>query len=91
MTDYLDNRIESMLISRIAHYRLSIRTQFRNRHKVGWPELTYKTVTGDIRNLKVWMRMADLIQEGQNHSYQIKLNNENSTVYTIFLAKQLTS
>jgi len=61
---YVD--IELKLISKIAHYRLNIRTQFRNRHNVMCPELTYKTIMGDVSNLKVWLRMAELIEPMNN-------------------------
>jgi len=77
MTNPIDNQIEAKLISKIAHYRLSIRTQFRNRHHVMWPELTYKTIIGDINNLKVWMRIAEKI-------------DETKTPYATYMAKQLT-
>ena len=80
MTNPIDNQIEAKLISKIAHYRLSIRTQFRNRHLAAWPELTYKTIIGDIRQLKMWLRMAELIEP-------IKT----STPYTTYMAKELTS
>ena len=77
MTNPIDDKIEAKLISEIAHYRLSIRTQFRNRHHVMWPELTYKTIIGDINNLKVWMRIAEKI-------------DETKTQYATYMAKQLT-
>ena len=80
MTNPIDNQIEAKLISKIAHYRLSIRTQFRNRHLAAWPELTYKTIIGDIRQLKMWLRMAELIEP-------IKT----TTPYTTYMAKELTS
>lgn len=80
MTNPIDNQIEAKLISKIAHYRLSIRTQFRNRHLAAWPELTYKTIIGDIRQLKMWLRMAELIEP-------IKT----TTPYTTYMAKKLTS
>ena len=80
MTNPIDNQIEAKLISKIAHYRLSIRTQFRNRHLAAWPELTYKTIIGDIKQLKMWLRMAELIEP-------IKT----TTPYTTYMAKKLTS
>ena len=78
-TNPIDDRIEAKLISKIAHYRLNIRTQFRNRHNVAWPELSYKLVMGDISNLKVWMRMAELIEPMKT-----------TTPYATYMAKQLT-
>ena len=77
MTNPIDDRIEAKLISKIAHYRLNIRTQFRNRHNTMWPELSYKIIMGDISNLRVWMRMAELI--------------ENAPMpYSTYLAKRLS-
>ena len=78
MTNPIDNQIEAKLISKIAHYRLSIRTQFRNRHLAAWPELTYKTIIGDIRQLKMWLRIAERL-------------DETTTPYATYIAKQLTN
>jgi hypothetical protein len=80
MTNPIDDRIEAKLISKIAHYRLSIRTQFKNRHQVAWPELSYKLVMGDISNLKVWLRIAELVEPMKT-----------KTPYTTYMAKQLTA
>ena len=80
MTNPIDDKIEAKLISKIANYRLSIRTQFRNRHNAAWPELSYKLIMGDISNLKVWLRMAELIEP-----------LETTTPYAIYMAKKLTS
>lgn len=77
MTNPIDNQIEAKLISKIAHYRLSIRTQFKNRHNVAWPELTYKTIKGDIRQLKMWLRIAERL-------------DETTTPYSTYVAKKLT-
>ena len=79
MTNPIYDRIEAKLISKIAHYRLSVRTQFRNRHHAAWPELTYKTINGDISNLRVWLRMAELIEP-------MKTN----LPYATYMAKELT-
>ena len=77
MTNPIDDQIEAKLISKIAHYRLSVRTQFRNRHNTMWPELSYKVIMGDISNLRVWMRMAELI-------------DNTTTPYSTYLAKKLS-
>ena len=37
--EYIDGRIESMLIAKIAHYRLQLRNEFRTRHNQRYPEL----------------------------------------------------
>ena len=78
MTNPIDDKIEAKLIAKIAHYRLSIRTQFRNRHNAAWPELSYKLIMGDVSNLRVWLRMAERL-------------DETKTPYATYLAKQLTS
>ena len=78
MTNPIDNKIEAKLISKIANYRLSIHTQFRNRHNAAWPELSYKLIMGDVSNLRVWLRMAERL-------------DETKTPYATYLAKQLTS
>ena len=78
MTNPIDDRIEAKLISKIANYRLSIRSQFRNRHNAAWPELSYKLIMGDISSLRVWLRMAERL-------------DETKTPYATYLAKQLTS
>ena len=78
LTNYLDDRIEAKLIAKIAHYRLSVRTQFRNRHHAAWPELTYKTIIGDLNNLKVWLRIAERLDDGR-------------PPYSTYIAKKLTN
>ena len=88
MTNPIDDRIEAKLISKIAHYRLNIRTQFRNRHNVMWPELTYKVILGDISKLKLWLRMAELIDAGQDN-VPIKSKTPYS-IYPAYLAKKLS-
>ena len=82
----LDDKIEAKLIAKIAHHRLSIRTQFRNRHNVAWPELTYKTITGDIRQLKMWLRIAELIDEAK-----AGIDIPSVTPYATYVAKKLTN
>jgi len=78
LNNYFDDRIEAKLIAKIAHYRLSIRAQFRNRHNVMWPELTYKTIIGDVNNLKLWLRLAERLDDGR-------------PPYSTYIAKKLTN
>ena len=80
MTNPIDDQIEAKLIAKIAHYRLNLRTHFRNRHNAAWPELSYKLIMGDISNLRVWLRMAELIEPMKT-----------TTPYATYMAKQLTS
>lgn len=77
-TKEIDNNIESMLISKVAHYRLSVRELFRQRHNVAWPDLAQKELKSKIKRLRVWQRIAELIQPTHNPPY------------TTYLAKQLT-
>ena len=60
---YIDERIEAKLISKIAHYRLQVRELMRERHNAEYPELHYTSVKGSIRNLRVWLHMAKLIDD----------------------------
>lgn len=82
-TKEIDERIEAMLIAKIATHRLNIRMHFRNRHNVAWPELTYNTITGNIKTLKVWMHMAKLIEKAYDGFVP-------SEPYTTYTAKKLT-
>ena len=60
-TKYIDERIEAKLISKIAHHRLKIRELMRGRHSANYPELHYTSIKGSIRNLRVWNKIAKLI------------------------------
>jgi len=77
-TEYIDGRIEAKLISKIAHHRLKIRDLMRRRHSADYPELHYISVKGSIRDLRVWMHMAKLI----DHGFGLP--------YPVYMAKQLT-
>ena len=46
--EYLEERTESMLISKIAHFRLKVRDLMRGRHKADWPELHYTSLKSNI-------------------------------------------
>jgi hypothetical protein len=82
-TKEINDRIEAMLIAKIASHRLDIRMHFKNRHTVAWPELKYNTITGYINTLKVWMQMAKLIEKAYNGFVP-------SEPYTTYTAKKLT-
>ena len=60
-TKYIDERIEAKLISKIAHHRLKIRELMCGRHSANYPELHYTSIKGSIRNLRVWNKIAKLI------------------------------
>tara|TARA_B100001248_G_C27384932_1_gene459097 strand:+ start:493 stop:771 length:279 start_codon:yes stop_codon:yes gene_type:complete len=85
-TEYIDERIEAKLISKIAHYRLQIRDEFRTRHNQRYPELHYISVKGSIRNLRVWNKMAYLIDEAK-----YRMPNNPVVPYSIYTAKKLTT
>ena len=85
-TEYINDRIESMLISKIAHYRLQLRNEFRTRHNQKYPELHYISVKGSIRNLRVWNKMAYLIDEAK---YRMPHNPVEP--YSVYMAKKLTT
>jgi len=80
----IDDRIEEMLISKIAHYRLSVRELFRKRHNVAWPTLLQNEIKHDIRRLRMWQRMAEQIESAHGGPFT------SSTPYTTYLAKQLS-
>ncbi len=82
-TKEINDRIEAMLIAKITTHRLNIRTKFKNRHNVAWPELSYNIITGDVRTLKVWLRMAELIEKAYDGFVP-------SEPYATYKAKQLS-
>ena len=61
--EYIDGRIEAKLISKIAHHRLRVRELMRDRHSADYPELHYTSIKGSVRNLRVWLHMAKLIDD----------------------------
>ena len=63
---YLEDRTESMLISKIAHFRLKVRDLMRSRHKADWPELHYTSLKSNIRQLRLWLYIAALADESKN-------------------------
>lgn len=84
-TKQIDDRIEEMLISKIAHYRLSVRELFRKRHNVAWPTLLQNQINHDIRRLRVWQRIAEQIETAHGGPF-----TSPTTPYTTYLAKQLS-
>ena len=78
--EYIDGRIESMLIAKIAHYRLQLRNEFRTRHNQRYPELHYTSIKGSIRNLRVWNNMAKLIDHGFGIPYPVYMAEKLTTI-----------
>ena len=64
--EYIEGRIESMLISKIASFRLKVRDLMRNRHKAEWPELHRISLKSNIRQLRTWLYIAVLDDESKN-------------------------
>jgi len=57
MKDYISERIDGKIISRIKSFENSVSILFKNRHyniDNTEKEMNYKLLTFDIRNLKVW-------------------------------------
>lgn len=84
--EYIDERIEAKLISKIAHYRLKIRDLMRNRHKADYPELHFTCLKASIRNLRVWIRLAKLVDESK-----YRMPHRAVEPYTVYKAKELTT
>ena len=78
-TKYIDERIEAKLISKIAHHRLKVRELMRDRHSADYPELHYTSIKGSVRNLRVWLHMAKLID-----------GHKDIVPYSIYMATKLT-
>jgi hypothetical protein len=74
----IDLRIESKLIGKMANHRLMTRDLFKKRHKGAFPELNSHQCMYHINELRVWKRIAELI------------DNTNSTPYETYYANELT-
>ena len=74
----IDLRIESKLIGKMANHRLMVRDLFRKRHKGTFPELNANQCMYHINELRVWKRIAILV------------DNTNSIPYETYYAKELT-
>ena len=85
--EYVKSRIESKLISKIANHRLMIRETFRNRHKNAFPEVGRGQCTHHINELRVWLEMANLIDEAR---FTTSLVCEKREPYETYYAKELT-
>ena len=83
--EYIKSRIETKLISKIANHRLMIREAFRNRHRNPFPEVGRSQCMHHINELRVWLKMAQLIDEAR-----YKMRNSFAEPYETYYAKQLT-
>ena len=91
---YIDDRIESMLISKIAHYRLQVREKYRLRHvqngigdTITDKENRMLSLGFAIRQLKVWLTIAKLVDKAK---YPMDIH-KNIIPYPTYMAKKLTS
>ena len=64
--EYIESRIDSMLISKIASFRLKVRDLMRSRHKAEWPDLHRTSLKSNIRQLRTWLYIAALVDESKN-------------------------
>ena len=74
----IDLRIESKLIGKMANHRLMVRDLFRKRHKGTFPELNANQCMYHVNELRVWKRIAILV------------DNTNSIPYETYYEKELT-
>ena len=86
-TEYINDRIEAKLISKITYYRNKINEDFQLRHRAEYPELHYTSLKANIRNLKTWIQMAYLIRAGNIVHYGSHFYSEPTAVK---MAKQLS-
>ena len=83
--EYITSRVESKLIGKIANHRLMTREAFRNRHKGDFPDINRSQCMHHINELRVWLRMAKLIDESK---HRMPFNSVEP--YETYYAKQLT-
>ena len=73
--DYLDKKIYSKIMAKIVYLRLNIKSEFKDRHLGSWPELKYRTIMGDIEELKMYIRMSNIFgkRTGYYPEYEAKI------------------
>ena len=74
----IDLRIESKLIGKMANHRLMTSDLFKKRHRGAFPELNTHQCMYHINELRVWKRIAELV------------DNTNSIPYETYYANELT-
>jgi len=85
--EYVKSRIESKLISKIANHRLMARDLFKKRHNGPFPELGRGQCMHHVNELRVWLKMANLIDEAR---FATSLVCEKREPYETYYAKELT-
>ena len=83
---YIEDRIESLLIGKIANFRLKIRDLMRNRHKADYPDLHRTSLKSNIRQLRTWLYIAALVDESK---YRLPKNPVKSNA--VITAENLTA
>jgi hypothetical protein len=86
MNKKIESKVEAKLISKIANHRLMVRELFRKRHKDVFDGLIASQCMYHINELRVWLRMAELIDKGKYCAISIGRIEPYETYY----AKQLT-
>jgi len=81
----IDQKIEAKLIGKIANHRLMARDSFRKRHKNAFPEVGRSQCMHHVNELRVWLRMAKLIDESKH-----RMPFRSVEPYETYYAKQLT-
>ena len=66
MDNYYDQRVNALLISKLASLRLDIRDAFRKRHNSLIDNQNYLVVESKIREYRTWLYMSDLIDKQLN-------------------------
>lgn len=74
--EQIDLRIESKLIGKMANHRLMVRDLFKKRHKGAFPELNSYQCMYHINELRVWQRVAQLINNTSSLPYETYYSNE---------------
>jgi hypothetical protein len=85
MSKKVDLKIEAKLIGKIAYHRLMTRDSFRKRHKNAFPEVGRSQCMHHLNELRVWLRMAQLIDEAK-----YRMPSRPTEPYETYYAKQLT-
>ena len=90
--EYVTSRIEAKLIGKIANHRLMTRETFRNRHKGDFPDVNRGQCTHHINELRIWLRMAYLVDQANRYLDPNKIiyDNLDAEPYETYYAKQLT-
>ena len=75
MDNYLNERIENMIVSKIFSHRSSIQNNFRIRNNSTYPELTRQIILKDIRDLRMWRHLLALLDKDIKWNIQQQLDN----------------